>query len=253
MENEQLVRYSRHLLLPQIDLEGQQRLLDSHALVIGLGGLGSPVALYLAASGVGRITLCDPDHIELSNLQRQILYRTQDIGHLKTAAAQTHLQQLNPDVLFTQISRKLCAQELAELLPDIDVVIDASDNFPSRYLINEACVKSTTALIIGAAIGLHGQVTVINSQATNSACYRCLYPDLDTEENTGSCADHGVFSPLLGIIGSIQACETLKILAGFGTTLESRLLQINAQTMKIKYSPFSREPACPICSTQTVR
>lgn len=253
MENEQLARYSRHLLLPQIDLDGQQRLLDSHALIIGLGGLGSPAALYLAASGVGRITLVDPDHIELSNLQRQILYRTQDIGNLKTASAQAHLQQLNPDVLFTKINHKLCAQELAELLPGIDVVIDASDNFPSRYLINEACVNSTTALIIGAAIGLDGQITVINPQTTNSACYRCLYPDDDTEENAESCADHGVFSPLLGIIGSIQACEALKILAGFGTTLENRLLQINAQTMQIKYSSFSREPACPICSIQTVK
>ncbi|VAW86648.1 Sulfur carrier protein adenylyltransferase ThiF [hydrothermal vent metagenome] len=246
MKDEQLNRYSRHLLLPQIDLDGQRRLLDSHALIIGLGGLGSPAALYLAASGVGRITLSDPDHIEPSNLQRQILYRTQDIGHLKTASAQAHLQQLNPDVLFTQINRKLSAQELVRLLPDIDVVIDASDNFPSRYLINEACVNSSTALIIGAAIGLDGQVTVINPQATNSACYRCLYP-YATEENVESCADHGVFSPLLGIIGSIQACEALKILAGFGTTLENRLLQINAQTMQIKCSSFSREPTCPIC------
>ncbi|NOY71107.1 MAG: HesA/MoeB/ThiF family protein [Gammaproteobacteria bacterium] len=247
MEDEQLARYSRHLLLPQIDLEGQQRLLDSHALIIGLGGLGSPAALYLAASGVGRITLSDPDHIELSNLQRQILYRTQNIGYSKTASALTHLQQLNPDVSLSPINHKLSAPELAELLPDIDVVIDASDNFPSRYLINKACVMSDTALVTGAAIGLNGQITVINPQAKNFACYHCLYPDA-TENHAESCSDHGVFSPLLGIIGSIQACEALKILADFGTTLGNRLLQINAQTMSIKCTPFSREPTCPTCS-----
>lgn len=247
MDDEQLARYSRHLLLPQIDLEGQQRLFNSRVLIIGLGGLGSPAALYLAASGVGRITLSDPDRIELSNLQRQILYRTQNIGHSKTASAQAHLQQLNPDVSFTPINHKLSAPELTELLPDIDVVIDASDNFPSRYLINKACVISETALVTGAAIGFNGQITVINPKVKNSACYHCLYPEA-TEERAENCADHGVFSPLLGIIGSIQACETIKILVGFGATLENRLLQINAQTMSIKCTPFSREPTCPTCS-----
>ena len=249
MDDKQLARYSRHLLLPQIDIEGQQRLLDSHVLIIGLGGLGSPAALYLAASGVGRITLSDPDHVELSNLQRQILYTTQDISNLKTESAQTHLQQLNPDILTTAISHKLSAQALAELLPTIDVVIDASDNFPSRYLINEACVNSATPLVAGAAIGMEGQVTVINPQAANTACYQCIYPDIK-DDNAESCADHGVFSPLLGIVGSIQASEALKLLVGFGTPLENRLLRIDAINMAIKITTLSPDPTCPICSKQ---
>lgn len=242
-----LQRYSRHILLPQIDLAGQKKLQHSRALIIGLGGLGSPVALYLASSGIGHLVICDPDDVELSNLQRQIIHTTQTIGQQKTKSAQNMLRALNPHTQVTTISESLYGDSLQNQIKAVDIVIDASDNFKTRFEINKACVTNKTPLISGAVIQMTGQATVFDSRNKNSPCYQCLYSNNDTEQ-ADSCNSSGVLAPATGIIGSIQAAETIKTLLNIGKNLCGRLLTIDVLNMSIRTIKLKKDPDCPICS-----
>lgn len=247
MDNHQLERYSRHLLLPEIDLDGQKRLLDSTAMVIGLGGLGSPVALYLAASGVGHLILNDHDHVDLGNLQRQVVHSTYDLGNPKVNSAQDRLLAINPDIRITAVGHQLAGPELMQHVHLADVVIDASDNFTTRYALNTACVTAHVPLVWGAAILFEGQATTFVNNQDNSPCLNCLYPNNSGPESGATCGDTGVFAPLPGIIGSIMAAEALKILLNLGTTLSGRLLQINAATMSWRQSNLKKDLSCDVC------
>ncbi len=246
MDDEQLLRYSRHILLPQIGIEGQQKLLGSHALVIGAGGLGSPIALYLAASGVGTITICDGDTVDLTNLQRQIVHHTDSIGAAKVESARATLALINPEVRVNAVNERLSPARLDELVPNADVVLDASDNFPTRHALNRACVKFRKPLVSGAGVRFDGQVTVFDLRDAESACYHCLFPETGDIEET-RCAVMGVFAPLVGIIGSVQAAEALKLLTGAGETLSGRLLLLDALAMEWRSIRLSRDPACGVC------
>ena len=252
MNDEQLLRYSRQIMLPQLDIAGQNRLLQSHALIIGLGGLGSPVAMYLAAAGVGQLTLVDFDDVDLSNLQRQIIHNHQSIGQAKVDSAAATLRALNPDITVHTLNKRLTDNELLQAVQHADVVIDASDNFATRFAINQACVTSHTPLVSGAAIRLEGQVSVFpNTQTTDgeiaAPCYRCLYDDIPEAETR--CSETGVLAPVVGIIGSIQATEAIKLLSGLGTPLAGRLLILDASTLEFREVRFRRDPKCPVCST----
>jgi len=245
MDDQQLLRYSRHILLPQVGVDGQQKLLDSRVLIIGLGGLGSPVAMYLAASGVGHLVIVDHDHVELSNLQRQIVHTTDAIGLDKVASAQAGLQRLNPDIRITSFNKTLEAEALAEQVKLADAVVDASDNFATRFGLNRLCVQFKKPLISGAAIRLEGQVTTFRADLPGGPCYRCLYQDMD--EIAETCSETGVLAPVPGIIGSIQATETIKVLTGVGQTLHGRLLVLDAQTMEWHDMVLRQDPDCPVC------
>lgn len=249
MNDDQLLRYSRQIMLPQVDVAGQQRLLDSHALIIGLGGLGSPIAMYLAAAGVGRITLADFDRIDLSNLQRQIIHGQADIGRLKVESAADRLRALNPEINVTTLPARLEGEALDAAVRAADVVLDASDNFATRFAINQACVSARTPLVSGAAIRLEGQVTVFTN-AGDGPCYRCLYDDIAEEQTT--CSETGVLAPLVGIIGSVQALEALKLLAGFGQPLAGRLLTLDAVRLEWREIRYRRDPHCPVCAASAV-
>jgi molybdopterin/thiamine biosynthesis adenylyltransferase len=249
MNDEQLHRYSRQILLPEIDLDGQEKLLQAKALIVGLGGLGSPVAMYLAAAGIGSLVLCDHDVVDLSNLQRQIVHRTADVGRAKAESAAAALQALNPEVRAIPLTTRLEGERLLAAVRDADVVIDASDNFPVRYALNAACIVARTPLVSGSAVRLLGQVTTFRFHLSPAPCYHCLYPDQgDNEEN---CADAGVLAPLVGIIGSIQATETIKVLLNLGQTLQGRLLQVDARSMDWRSSRLKADPDCPICSSRS--
>jgi len=251
MDDSQLRRYSRQLLLPEIDIEGQEKLLASTVLIVGLGGLGSPAALYLAAAGIGTLVLCDHDVVDESNLHRQLLHSNGDIGAHKTESAAKALHALNPDVQLITLASRLERQQLLEETRAADVVIDASDNFPTRYALNAACIEAQTPLISGSAIRMTGQVSVFRFDLAPSPCYHCLYPDQGDREET--CAEAGVLGPLTGIIGSIQATEAIKILLDFGQTLHGRVLQIDARTMAWRSSVLKGDPDCPICSARSRR
>jgi len=251
MDDPQLLRYSRQILLPQIGIEGQQRLLNARALVIGVGGLGSPVAMYLAASGVGQLVLVDHDKVELSNLQRQIAHTTERIGVAKVTSAQHTLAALNPEVQVTAIIGQLDPGALVEQVRLADAVVDCSDNFATRFALNRVCVANRTPLISGAAIRLEGQVTVFRPEHTDSPCYRCLYKDMD--ELAESCSQTGVLAPLVGIIGSIQATETIKVLLDIGETLTGRLLILDALTMEWRSIKLRKDPDCPVCGASPAR
>lgn len=244
MNDEQLLRYSRHILLPQCDIAGQEKLLSSHALIIGLGGLGSPVALYLASAGVGELTFVDFDTVEVSNLQRQIAHQTKDCGTSKVDSAKQSALDLNPDIKINAVNKKLDDTELQKLISSADIVLDCTDNFSTRFMINQCCVNESTPLVSGAAIRMDGQVSVFN-QHQSSPCYHCLYKDNgDSEER---CSDNGVLAPVVGIIGCIQATEAIKVLTGIGTTLDSRVLILDASTMEWRNIKLKKDPACPIC------
>jgi molybdopterin/thiamine biosynthesis adenylyltransferase len=248
MNDDQLLRYGRQIMLPQVDIAGQQRLLQSHALIIGLGGLGSPIAMYLASAGVGQLTLADFDVVDLSNLQRQIIHGQSDIGRPKVDSATDTLYALNPEVSVKTIQQKLSDQALVEAVAQADVVLDASDNFATRFAINQACVSTRTPLVSGAAIRMEGQVTVFpNTDEADAPCYRCLYND-DPEAET-TCSETGVLAPLVGIIGSIQATEAVKLLGGFGTPLSGRLLTLDANNLEFREIRLRRDPQCPVCGT----
>jgi adenylyltransferase/sulfurtransferase len=245
MDDEALLRYSRHIMLPEVDIEGQEKLLASRVLIIGMGGLGSPVALYLAAAGVGHLAVVDFDTVDLSNLQRQIAHGTADIGRRKVDSARDRLRALNPHVQVTPIDHALAGEALLAEVRLADVVVDASDNLSTRLAVNAACVRARRPLVSGAAIRLEGQVLVYHPQQGDAPCYRCLFRG--EQELDERCAQTGVLAPLLGIIGGIQATETLKVLIGFGEPLVGRLLLLDARTMEWQCVTLRKNPACPAC------
>lgn len=248
MNDEQLLRYSRHILLEEIGIEGQQRLLDANALIIGLGGLGSPAALYLASSGVGRLTLCDNDTVDFSNLQRQIIHRTASVGLPKVASAQSTLHDINPEVECITLQLRADEARLLELIAQADVVLDCSDNFATRYAINRACLAQRKPLVSGAAIQFDGQAAVFDFRQIDAPCYNCLFPE-DSVAAELRCATTGVFAPLVGIVGALQAAESLKLLMGIDRGLNGKLLNINALDMNVMRSSFSKDPGCPACAS----
>jgi adenylyltransferase/sulfurtransferase len=247
VNDDQLLRYSRHILLPQIGIEGQEKLLAAHALVIGAGGLGSPVALYLASAGVGRLTICDGDDVDLTNLQRQIVHRMQAMGTKKADSARATLAGINPEVAVAALPERVDEKRLEALAAAADIVLDGSDNFPTRHAINRVCVRLDKPLVSGAAVRFDGQVAVFDMRTAASPCYSCLFPEHGEPEDV-RCAVMGVFAPLTGIIGSIQAAEALKLLTGAGETLAGRLLLLDALTMQVRTIRVAKDPACPVCA-----
>lgn len=245
MNDQELLRYSRHILLNEIGIEGQQRLRDAHMLVIGAGGLGSPAAFYLASAGVGRITLVDDDVVDLTNLQRQILHTTDRIGQPKAVSGQTALAQINPQVEVDAIIERVDADRLEQLAAAATVVLDCSDNFATRHAVNRACVKHRRPLVSGAAIRFDGQLAVFDLRDERSPCYACLFPEGDGEDEL--CAVMGVFAPLTGIIGTLQAAEALKLAAGIGTSMSGKLLLVEALAMELRSVSVPRDRDCPVC------
>ena len=247
MDDNQLLRYSRHILLPEIGIERQQTLLAAHALVIGAGGLGSPAAMFLGASGVGHITLCDDDDVDLTNLQRQIAHRTSSVGKAKVVSAQETLTDINPEVKVTALKERADEARLAQLAAGADVVLDCSDNFATRYALNRVCHAAKKPLVSGAATRFDGQVNVFDFRRDDSPCYNCLYPEQSEGEET-RCATMGVFAPLVGIVGSMQASEALKVLAGM-ETLCGRMLLLNALKMEVRTVKLAKDKLCPVCAS----
>lgn len=245
MDDNTLLRYSRQIMLPQVDAAGQERLLGATALIVGMGGLGSPAALYLAAAGVGRLLIADADTVDLSNLQRQVIHRDADIGRPKVASARDTLRALNPGVVVEMLETRLEGEALEAAVARADVVVDASDNFPTRFAINAACVRRRTPLVSGAAIRFEGQVCVFHAEREGSPCYRCLYGE--GAELPETCSENGVIAPLVGIIGSLQALEAVKVLLGIGETLDGRLLLFDALAMEWRTLRLRRDSACPVC------
>ncbi len=246
MNDNDLLRYSRHILLNELGIEGQQKISLARVLVVGAGGLGSPAAMYLAASGVGTIVLADSDTVDLTNLQRQIIHTTENIGRPKTDSGKQTLLRLNPEILIKTVPSFLDAIALDELIPSVDLILDCSDNFATRQRVNRACVKYSKPLVSGAAIRFDGQITVFDPRRSDSPCYACLFPE-DAEIEEVRCATLGVFAPLTGMVGAIQAAEALKLIAGFGEQLVGRLLLIDALTMTWRNIAFKRDPDCPVC------
>ncbi|MFP3873152.1 MAG: HesA/MoeB/ThiF family protein [Thiohalophilus sp.] len=244
MNDEQLLHYSRQIMLPQVDVAGQEKLLASRVLIIGMGGLGSPVAMYLAAAGVGQLVLVDHDNVDLSNLQRQILHHYEDIGRPKIASAAETLMQLNPQLQITTLDHKLSDEELRETARNVDVVVDATDNFEIRFALNRVCVETGTPLVAGAAIRMEGQVSVFLNKP-GSPCYRCLYRE--EGELDVSCSENGVLAPVVGIIGSVQALETIKVLLNIGSTLDGKLLLLDALHMEWRTLTLKQDSECPVC------
>ncbi|MEI7428882.1 MAG: molybdopterin-synthase adenylyltransferase MoeB [Betaproteobacteria bacterium] len=248
MTDEQLLRYSRHILLDEIGIEGQSKIIDAQVLVIGAGGLGSPASLYLASAGVGRITLADGDTVDLTNLQRQILHTQERIGQLKALSGQTALSQINPQVIVEPITERLAGEQLEALIATADVVLDCCDNFTTRHAVNRACVKHRTPLVSGAAIRFSGQLSVFDARLENSPCYHCLFPDGEDVEET-RCAVMGIFAPLTGVIGAMQAAEALKIISGAGQPAIGRLLLLDGLSMEWRNVKFGKDPKCAVCGT----
>ena len=246
MNDEQRERYSRHRLLAPIGDAGQERLLAARVFILGAGGLGSPVAMYLAASGVGHLAIADFDHVDLSNLQRQILHRTADLGRDKVASARDTLNALNPGVTVTPLPFAPDGEDLDEQVRLADVVVDASDNFESRFELNRLCVRHATPLVSAAAVRFEAQVSVFDNRDPGSPCYRCLYDDASTDGE--ACSQVGVLAPLLGVAGSVQAVETLKLLVGMGEPLTGRVVMIDALTMEWRTLKLRKDPACPVCA-----
>jgi len=249
MKDDSLLRYSRHILLPEIGLEGQERLANSHALIIGAGGLGSPASLYLAASGVGSITIADNDAVDLTNLQRQIVHNTASIGLSKAESAKKTLAGINPEIEIIPVRARAAGDLLFDLVEKADVVIDASDNFSTRHEVNRACVAYRKPLVSGAAIRFDGQVSVFDMRQ-DGPCYHCLFP-LDAVDEELRCALMGVFAPVVGIIGSIQALEAMKLLVGFGTSLSGRLLLLDGKSMSWRELKLEKDPGCSVCSARS--
>ena len=246
MNDEQLLRYSRQIMLGQMDVAGQQKLLEASVLVIGLGGLGCPAAMYLASAGVGRLILADDDEVELTNLQRQIAHKTTSIGSLKVNSAAATLAELNPDVRVECIARRLHGEDLEQVIAGVDVVLDATDNFTTRFAVNRCCVAHRVPLVSGAAIRMEGQISVFDSRQENCPCYQCLYEAGEDVEL--SCSQSGVMAPLVGIIGTMQAMETIKLICGIGTTLAGRLLLLDAVNMQFRELHLKKNPSCPVCA-----
>jgi len=245
MNDQQLLRYSRHILLDEIDIEGQEKLLTGHALIIGAGGLGSPAALYLASAGIGTITLVDDDTVDLTNLQRQILHTTARVGDNKVDSGKATLAQINPDVRVIALKERLEGERLSELVSQASVVLDCSDNFATRHAVNRACVAHRVPLVSGAAIRFDGQISVFDSRM-DTPCYSCLFPE-DQQFDEINCGTMGVFAPLVGIIGSMQAAEALRLVAGIGESLAGRLLLLDARSMEWSSIKVARNPSCAVC------
>ncbi|MEK9803091.1 MAG: molybdopterin-synthase adenylyltransferase MoeB [Curvibacter sp.] len=246
MTDDQLLRYSRHILLEEIGVEGQQRILDGHALVIGAGGLGSPVALYLGSAGVGRITVVDHDSVDLTNLQRQVAHNMARVGSPKVESIRQAVTALNPEVQVHALQQRADADLLARLVAEADVVLDCSDNYATRQAINAACVQQGKPLVSGAAIRFDGQLAVYDPRDPASPCYACVFDPREAFEET-RCATMGVFAPLVGIIGTLQAAEALKLLSGAGTPLTGRLLMLDGRHLAFSEVRLPRHPACPVC------
>ncbi len=246
MTDDQLLRYSRHILLEEIGVPGQERLMAAHALVIGAGGLGSPVSLYLGTAGVGRITLVDDDVVDLTNLQRQIAHSLARLGQPKAESAQQAIAAINPEPRVRAVMARADAALLDELVPQADVVVDCCDNFSTRQAINAACVKHGKPMVSGAAIRFDGQISVYDTRDGNAPCYACVFPPSDEFEET-RCATMGVFAPMVGIIGAIEAAEALKLLSGAGTSLAGRLQMLDGHTMEWNEVRVPRDLACPVC------
>ncbi len=249
MDDAQLLRYSRHILLEELGPDAQCKFDAAHALVVGMGGLGTPAAQFLAAAGVGTITICDADHVDLTNLQRQVLYATADVGARKVDAAAQRLSAINPDVRIERIPARVDAAALAPLVAAADVILDGCDNFATRHAVNRACVGARKPLVSGAAIRFDGQIAVFDTRDAHSPCYHCLFGEGEELDET-RCATMGVFAPLTGIVGATQAAEALKLIAGAGESLAGRLLLLDALAMRWREMRVPRDPACPVCSTR---
>ena len=249
MYDHQLQRYSRQILMPQIDFEGQQKLLQSHALIIGLGGLGSPASLYLAAAGVGELTLVDFDNVELSNLQRQIIHRASDLGRPKIESARDNLHALNPDTRINTLQGPLDEHALLLAVQNADIVLDCTDNFATRHAINRASVTAKKPLISAAAIRFEGQLAVFDSRIDTSPCYHCLYPETNEPEQE-TCTQNGILAPVVGSMGTLQALEAIKVLLNLGETLCGRLMLFDALSFDIRILKLKRDPHCAVCGTQ---
>jgi len=250
MNDDQLLRYSRHILLPEIDVEGQQRIVDARVLVVGAGGLGSPAAMYLASAGVGTIALADDDEVDLTNLQRQILHTQESVGQPKVLSGQASLARINPEVNVVPLQTRLQGEALEEQVALADVVLDCCDNFETRHAVNRACFKYRKPLVSGAAIRFDGQLYVFDLREGEGPCYHCLFPEGEDVE-TVRCAVMGVFAPITGIIGASQAAEALKLLAGCGTSLAGRLLLLDGLNMDWRSIGLAKDPACPVCGAGT--
>jgi len=251
MDDAQLTRYSRHILLEEVGIDGQQRLLDSRVLLVGAGGLGSPVALYLASAGVGEVTVCDDDDVDLTNLQRQVAHTTQSVGMPKVESIARAMQAINPSTRVVALAQRLDGPALLERVAAADVVIDASDNFPTRHALNAACVRHRKPLVSGAAIRFDGQVSVFDLRGEDAPCYHCLFPQVDVEgAEEERCAVMGVFAPLVGVIGAMQAAEALKLIAGVGRSLSGRLLLFSARESEWREVRVKRDPGCVVCAVR---
>lgn len=244
MNNDALLRYSRQILLPDIDIRGQEKLLNAKVLVIGLGGLGSPVALYLASAGIGHLSLVDDDSVDMSNLQRQIVHDSTQIGQAKTTSAHQQLQRLNPTISYELINTRLDDSALNQQIAAHDLVVDCTDNFTSRFAINQACVQQQKPLVSGAVIRMEGQITSFDFRQTAQACYRCLYHNQG--ESADTCSTTGILAPVAGIIGSMQATEAIKLLVGL-PSLAGRLQILNAKYMQWREIKLRKDPTCPVC------
>jgi molybdopterin/thiamine biosynthesis adenylyltransferase len=251
MDDDDLLRYSRHLLLDDIGVEGQEKLLAAHALVVGAGGLGSPVALYLGTAGIGRLTIVDGDRVDLTNLQRQIAHDLSRLGAPKAMSAALSVGGINPRIVVTALNERADAARLLELVAEADVVVDCSDNFGTRQALNAACVRHRKPLVAGAAIGFDGQVSVYDLRQPESPCYACAFPD-DAAFEDVACSTMGIFAPLVGIIGSMQAAEALKLVAGIGSPLVRRLQMLDARAMEWTELRVARDPSCPVCKNRPV-
>lgn len=251
LDDQQLLRYSRHIMLPQFDIAGQQRVSAARVLVVGMGGLGAPVVMYLAAAGVGRLVLADNDRVELTNLQRQIIYTSDDLGRLKVEAAAARVQSMNPQIGVTRIAQRLEGSLLVQQVAEVDLVIDATDNFATRFALNDACVRAHKPLVSGAAIRLEAQIAVFPNDGSDAPCYRCLYKD--ENEIAEACSQSGILGPVVGVIGSLQALEALKMLAGMGSSLVGRVMLFDAQHLEWRTLKLRRDPACPTCSPRVTQ
>lgn len=247
MNDVQLLRYSRQIMLPQVDVPGQEQLLSARALIIGAGGLGSPASMYLAAAGVGHLVIADHDVVDLSNLQRQLLHHDRDIGRNKVESAQQTLNTINPDIRVSTIPQTLQGEGLGNEVRLADVVLDCSDNFATRFAVNRACVEQRTPLVSGAAIRMEGQLAVFDSARENSPCYHCLYKEGEEEDQT--CSGNGVLSPVVGIIGSLQALEALKVILSIGETLAGRLVIFDGLRHEWRTLTLKQDPDCVVCSS----
>lgn len=247
MNDNQLLRYSRHILLPQIEYAGQEKLTKSHALIVGAGGLGSPVALYLAASGVGKLTICDFDNVDLTNLQRQIIHTTASVGINKAVSAQQTIYEINPEITVKTVQQKSSEAEFTALAEKADVVIDCSDNFATRYALNHICFVHKKPLVSGAAINFEGQITVYDFRHDDSPCYHCLFPATG-ESSDARCANNGVFAPLVGMIGTAQAAEALKLILNIGESLQGRLMLLDALSMQWREIKLKKDAYCSVCA-----